>query len=87
MANTTTSPLKSTNLWTGVATLVAALFSFFTLTPDLTQADTLAGEAHRAVEAISTRNYVVLITVVINVVNILYHLFKPKQPPATAFSR
>jgi hypothetical protein len=79
MANTAkSSPIKSPNLWTGIATLVAGLFSYFALTPDLALADTLASEAQKAIDAISTRNYVVLITVVINVVNILYHLFKPR---------
>lgn len=68
--------VKSTNLWTGIATLVAAAFSYFSLTPDLDSAAVLASEANRAAEAISTRNYIVLFTVLVNAGNILYHLFK-----------
>lgn len=70
------TPLKSSNLWTGVATIVSAVISYFALTPDLSSAKLLSDEAHRAVDAISTRNYVVLFTVVVNVGNILYHLFR-----------
>lgn len=78
MANQKTPAIKSTNLWTGIATLVAAVFSYFALTPDLALADTLAGEAARAAEAITARNWVVLLTIVVNVGNILYHLFVKK---------
>jgi len=74
-----TSATRSTNLWTGVATIVAALFSYFALTPDLTTADVLAGEAHKAVYAITTKNWVVLATVAFNLANILYHLFVKKS--------
>lgn len=68
--------IKSPNLWTGIATIVSAGFAYFSLTPDLSTAQILADEANRAAEAISTRNYVVLFTVVVNAGNILYHLFK-----------
>lgn len=68
--------LKSTNLWTGIATLIAAAFSYFSLTPDTDSAVVLASEANKAVEAISTRNWIVLFTVFVNAGNILYHIFK-----------
>lgn len=71
--------IKSTNLWTGIATLIAAVFSYFALTPDMALADTLADEAARAAEAITARNWVVLVTVVVNLGNILYHLFVKKS--------
>lgn len=70
------SPLKSTNLWTGVATIVSAAFAFFSIAPDLSSAGILADESHRAVDAINTKNYGLLIAAVVNVGNILYHLFK-----------
>lgn len=79
MANQKAPALKSTNLWTGIATLIAAIFSYFSLTPDLASADVLAGEAARAVEAIQTRNWIFLVTVAVNVGNILYHLFVKKS--------
>lgn len=68
--------VKSTNLWTGIATLVAAAFSYFSLTPDLDSAAVLASEANRAQEAITTRNWIVLFTVFVNAANIVYHIFK-----------
>ncbi len=79
MANSTTSPLKSTNFWTGVATVFAALLAFFALTPDWAAADQLAEESKRAIEAVQARNYVALFTVVVNAGNIIYHLFFKKK--------
>lgn len=73
------SAIRSTNLWTGVATIIAALFSFFALTPDLSTADVLAGEAQKAADAINAKNWVVLAAVAFNVANILYHLFIKKS--------
>lgn len=70
------SPIKSWNLWTGIATIVAAVFSYFALSPDPAAAQALSDEAHRAAEAISTKNYILLATIVFNIGNILYHLFK-----------
>lgn len=65
------SPIQSWNLWTGIATIVAAVFSYFALSPD-----PAAAQAHRASEAISAKNYILLATIVFNIGNILYHLFK-----------
>lgn len=79
MSNTVTkSPLKSTNFWAGILTVVTGGFAFFAISPDLDSASVLANEAHRAVEAISTKNYTLLFTVVVNAGNILYHLFWKK---------
>lgn len=72
------TPLQSTNLWTNLATLAMGVFSYFSLTPDLSTAQTLGDEAHRAVEAINTRNYVLFATVLFNVGNIIFHLFKKR---------
>lgn len=76
MATSKTSPLKSANLWTGIATLVAAIFAYFQLSPDLSTAATLSDAAAQAADAIATRNWVLLISVLINAGNILWHLFK-----------
>jgi len=78
MSNTATTKtaLQSTNFWTGIATIVAALFSYFAISPDLDGAAVLADGAQQAVTAISTKNYIALFGVVVNVGNILYHLFK-----------
>ena len=78
MANTTPAktPLQSTNFWTGLATVIAALFSYFFISPDPTAAADLSNAAHTAVEAISAKNWVALFAVLINGGNILYHLFK-----------
>lgn len=73
------SPVQSTNLWTGIATIVAGLFSYFALTPDWAVADTIAEESRRAVEAVQTKNYVALFTVVVSLGNIVYHLFFKKR--------
>lgn len=78
MANTEKTPLQSLNLWTNLATLVAAAFSYFSLTPDMSAAQALGDEAHRAVDAIQSKNYVVFATVIFNVANILYHLWKKR---------
>lgn len=77
MSNTVTkTPLQSTNFWTGIATVIAGAFSYFAVSPDLSAADVLVGEAQKAVDAISTKNYVAIFAVAINVVNIFVHLFK-----------
>lgn len=78
MANQTTPPIKSKNLWTGIATIVAAAFSFFAINFDPATVDTLTDAAHKAQEAITARNWVLLFSVVINLGNIIYHLFKGK---------
>ncbi len=78
MSNQKAPAIKSSNLWTGIATLLAAIFSYFSLTPDLAAADVLAGETAKAVEAIQTRNWIILVTVAVNLGNILYHLFVKK---------
>lgn len=74
-----TPALRSTNLWTGIATIIAALFSYFALTPDLSAAGALAEEAQKATDAINAKNWVVLAAVAFNVANILYHLFVKKS--------
>jgi hypothetical protein len=80
MASSSKSPLTSSNFWTGAVTIVAALIAFFALTPDWAAADQLAEESRRAIEAVQARNYVALFTVVVNIGNIIYHLFfKNKQ--------
>lgn len=70
------SPAKSFNFWTGISTVVLAGFAYFFITPDFEAAQSLGDEARIAVEAVSTKNYLALITVAINVGNILFHLFK-----------
>lgn len=70
------SPLRSTNFWAGIATVVAAGFAYFSVTPDLDQASVLANEAHRVVDSVVTKNYALLIAAVVNAGNILFHLFK-----------
>lgn len=75
MANQKTSALSSSNFWIGLATLAAAAFSYFGVSPDLAAAGSLGEAAQQAADAISTRNWVLLFSVAINVGNILYHLF------------
>lgn len=77
MANAT-SPIASKNLWTGLATIIAAAFSFFAINFDAAAVDTLTEAAHKAQDAITAKNWVLLFSVVINVGNILYHLFRGK---------
>jgi len=72
------SALQSTNLWTGIATIVTAVFLYFGATPDLAAADQLTGEASRLVDAIAQKNYGLVLAVVVNAGNILYHLFLKK---------
>ena len=79
MANTTPttkSPLKSTNLWTGLATLVAAAFAYFGVSPDAAAAADLANTTTQVVDAIETKNFALLFGVLINAVNIVTHLVK-----------
>lgn len=70
------SPLQSTNLWTGVATIVVAVFSYFFISPDLSSAGVLAQEGHKLIDSIASKNYAFLLAAVVNIGNILYHLFK-----------
>ena len=70
------SPAKSTKFWTGISTVVLAGFAYFFITPDFDAAQTLGDEARIAVEAVNTKNYIALITVFVNIGNILFHLFK-----------
>ncbi len=70
--------LKSTNFWTGIATIVAAGFGYFSIYAELGAAEALSAEAGKAVEAIETKNYFALISVAINAGNILYHIFIKK---------
>jgi len=67
----------SPNFWTGIATLIMAVFAYFKLTPDPATAVTLGEEAAKAAEAITARNWVLFLTGLFNIGNILYHLFKP----------
>lgn len=77
MSNTATkTPLQSTNFWTGVATVGTAAFSFFAITPDYDSAAALATEAQKAIDAVHTKNIVAGFAVLINLGNILWHLFK-----------
>ena len=76
MSTTKNTPLKSYNFWTGFATVAASAFAFFSISPDLSAATVLADEAHKAADAVVTKNYVALFAVVVNAGNILYHLFK-----------
>ena len=79
MANTTPttkSPLKSTNLWTGIATLVAAAFAYFGVSPDMAAATDIASTTTQVVDAIETKNFALLFGVLINAVNIVTHLVK-----------
>ena len=82
MSNTTQTRAQavvgSANFWTGIVTVITAAFSYFAIAPDLTTVDVLAGEAQKAVDAISTKNYIALFGVVVNAGNILYHLFWKK---------
>lgn len=78
MANTPTkkTALTSWNFWTGLATVIVALFSYFAISPNLEAAGSLTDAAKQAADAIATKNWVTLFAVLINVGNILYHLFK-----------
>jgi mannitol-specific phosphotransferase system IIBC component len=67
---------SSTNFWTGIFTVITAAFSYFLISPDFSSAEVLAGEAQKAVDAINTKNYIALFSVLVNAGNILYHLFK-----------
>lgn len=79
MSNTTQKPVgKSRNFWTGIITVVTGAASYFLISPDVVAADVLAGEAHKAVDAISTKNYVLLFGVLVNAGNIIWHLFDKK---------
>lgn len=79
MANqpsTTKSPLKSTNLWTGLATIVAAAFGYFAITPDAAAASDLSETAKRLTDALAAKNWPLLIGIVVNAANIIGHLVK-----------
>ncbi len=79
MANTTPakkSPLKSTNMWTGIATLVAAAFAYFGVSPDAAAAVDLANTTTQVVDAIETKNFALLFGILINAVNVVTHLVK-----------
>jgi peptidase E len=78
MANTTPTktPWKSTNFWTGIATVLAAGFAYFGISADAAAAVDLADTTTRAVEAIESKNWALLFGVGINVVNIVTHLWK-----------
>lgn len=77
MSNTAPkTPFKSTNFWTGIATIVAAAFGYFAVTPDAAAAGQLADTAQSVTEAVQAKNWPLLFGIVINAVNVVTHLVK-----------
>lgn len=78
MANTTPTktPLKSSNFWTGLATIAAAAFGYFAIAPDAATAADLSGAAHQLTDALQAKNWPLLFAVVINAANVVTHLVK-----------
>lgn len=78
MSNTTPTktPFKSTNFWTGIATIVAAGFGYFAINPDPASAAQLADTAQTVADAIQAKNWPLLFGIAINAVNIVTHLIK-----------
>jgi len=78
MANqpTTKSPLKSKNLWTGIITIITAVFLGFEVMPDPAAVDVLSDTGAAVAEAIKTKNWLSAGLVLVNSGNIIFHLFK-----------
>jgi len=79
MANTTPttkSPLQSKNFWSGIITIVTAVFLGFGVKADITAASQLADIGSDVAEAISQKNWLAAGIVVINSGNIIFHLLK-----------
>lgn len=78
MANTTPtkSPLKSKNLWTGVISIITAVFLAFGVAPDPEAVGVLTDTGTAVADAISQKNWLAAGLVLINSANIIFHLFK-----------
>lgn len=70
------SPLASVNMWAGIATLVAALFGYFQITPDAAAAEALSTNAHSIVNALESKNLALIITAAIPALNNIYHFIQ-----------
>jgi len=70
------SPLKSQNMWVGIATIIAAAFAYFGVSGDAATANELADTATDVANAIDEKNWGLLFGVGINAVNIITHLWK-----------
>lgn len=80
MSNTTTTPkssLQSSNFWTNIITVAVGVL-LAVVTPDFDLSQQVSGEVTGLVTAIKTANYGMLVTVLFNLGNILYHLFRKK---------
>ena len=79
MANTTPttkSPLQSKNLWSGVITILTAIFLGLGIKADAAAAAQLAEVGTDVAEQIANKNWLAAGIVLINSANILFHLFK-----------
>jgi hypothetical protein len=78
MANTTPtkSPLKSKNLWTGIITILTAVFLGFEVMPDPAAVGVLTDTGTAVVEGIKTKNWLSAGLVLVNSGNIIFHLLK-----------
>lgn len=73
---TTKSPLQSKNMWTGIISILTAVFLAFGVMPDADAVSTLTETGTAVAEAISQKNWLAAGLVLINSANIIFHLFK-----------
>lgn len=78
MANTTPtkSPFQSKNFWTGVVSILSALFLAFGVAPDADAVGDLSETGTAVADAIKSKNWLAAGLVLVNSANILFHLFK-----------
>jgi len=83
MANTAKkSPIKSTNLWTDVLTIVIGIAlgvsGFFYVVPDLVSANDIGANVSDLIAAVKAGSWGAVLSVAIKLWNIATHLFKDK---------
>ncbi len=73
---TTKSPLQSKNLWSGVITILTAVFLGLGIKADAAAAAQLTEIGTDVAEQIAQKNWLAARIVLVNSANILFHLFK-----------
>ena len=79
MSNTTAptkSPLQSKNFWSGIITILTAVFLGLGIKADAAAAGQLAEVGTDVATAIAQKNWLAAGIVLVNSANILFHLFK-----------
>jgi hypothetical protein len=74
MAAKAKAPVRSSNFWTGIGTIIVALFMIFGIHPDPALANDLSVTAQETIAAFQAKNYLALITIAGHAWNIISHL-------------